>query len=218
MQHRLCLTQLPSTVRLYGRKQHTHGVDIPLNKTMRIISGTLKSIPKGWLSVLTNIALTHHLRRTAAAHEQWLKINIYPLDTLTIQILLCSPSPTCLSSRKPIWFKACIQNNFNIVTKWNEIVTSSGIKNIKNIDKALTKVPGSNPTYTESAVASIGSGWDTTWVVNWLLAQLEVFCLLIGFVLAELIFEVGRTWLPMLYSFWGACVWWCRAGRSFYKV
>ena len=35
---------------------HSKKVDIELNKTMRIISGTVKSTPLPWLLVLSNIA------------------------------------------------------------------------------------------------------------------------------------------------------------------
>jgi len=52
---------------VWSRSAHTSSVDVALNQTMRIISGTLRPTPVEWLPVLCNIA-PPHLRRRAAAH------------------------------------------------------------------------------------------------------------------------------------------------------
>ena len=46
-----CLTR--ATV--WSRSAHTSQVDVQLNSTMRLISGTLHSTPLSWLPVLSNI-------------------------------------------------------------------------------------------------------------------------------------------------------------------
>lgn len=51
---------------------HTRKIDVELNATMRIITGTVRSTPTAWLPVLSNI-MPPELRRKEAAAKEWSK-------------------------------------------------------------------------------------------------------------------------------------------------
>jgi len=63
----------------WSRSAHTSQVDVQLNSTMRLISGTLQSTPLPWLPVLSNIELPALWRKAAtdklvekiAKHDSW---------------------------------------------------------------------------------------------------------------------------------------------------
>ena len=75
-------------------------VDVQLNSTMRLISGTLRSIPLPGLPVLFNIE-PPALRRKAAAVK--LVENIVKHDSWPIQPDILSPPLLRLTSRKLLW-------------------------------------------------------------------------------------------------------------------
>ena len=51
----LCYSAAEYCAPVWSRSAHTSGVDVQLNSTMRLISGTLRSTPLPWLPVLSNI-------------------------------------------------------------------------------------------------------------------------------------------------------------------
>jgi len=67
---------------VWSRSAHTSQVDVLLNSTMRLISGTLRSTPFPWLPVLSNIE-PPALRRNAATDR--LVEKIVKGDSLQIQ-------------------------------------------------------------------------------------------------------------------------------------
>jgi len=75
-------------------------VDVQLNSTMRLISGTLRSTPLPWLPVLSNIELPA-LRRKAATDK--LVEKIVKHDSWPMQPDILSPPLLRLTSRKPLW-------------------------------------------------------------------------------------------------------------------
>jgi len=83
-----------------SRSAHTSRVDIQLNSTMRLISGTLRSTPLPWLPVLSNIELPA-LRRKAATDKLVQKIVKH--DTWPIQPDILRPPLLRLTSRKLFW-------------------------------------------------------------------------------------------------------------------
>ena len=86
---------------VWSRSAHTSQVDVQLNSTMRLISGTLRSIPLPWLPVLSNIE-PPALRRKAATDE--LVEKIVKHDSCPIQPdFLFNPSLLRLTSRKLLW-------------------------------------------------------------------------------------------------------------------
>ena len=64
---------------VWARSAHTNLVDVQLNSTMRLITGTLQPTPLPWLPVLSNIeppalrrqAAVDKLLAKAAEHEDW---------------------------------------------------------------------------------------------------------------------------------------------------
>jgi len=85
---------------VWSRSAHTSQVDVQLNSTMRLISGTLHSTPLPWLPVLSNIE-PPPLRRKAATDK--LVEKIVKQDSWSIQPDILSPPLLRLTSRKPLW-------------------------------------------------------------------------------------------------------------------
>ena len=54
----LCYSAAEYCARVWSRSAHTSRVDVQLNSSMRLISGTLRSTPLPWLPVLSNIGET----------------------------------------------------------------------------------------------------------------------------------------------------------------
>ena len=79
---------------------HTSRVDVQLNSTMRLISGTLRSTPLPRLPVLSNIK-PPALRRKAATNK--LVEKIVKHDSWPIQPDILSTPLLRLTSRKPLW-------------------------------------------------------------------------------------------------------------------
>ena len=96
----LCYSAAEYCAPVWARSAHTHLVDVQLNSTMRLITGTLKPTPLPWLPVLANIpppalrrkAAEDKLLLATAAHQDW---GLYR-D-------INSPPPYRLSSRRPLW-------------------------------------------------------------------------------------------------------------------
>ena len=84
----------------WQRSTHVSLVDAQLHSSMRLISGTVRSIPLPWLPVLTNIeppalrrrAATDKLITQAECHRHW------PLYDDVFH-----PPPLHLESHKPLW-------------------------------------------------------------------------------------------------------------------
>ena len=79
---------------------HTSQVDVQLNSTMCLISGTLHSTPLTWLLVLFNIE-PPALRRKAATDK--LVEKIVKHDSWPIQPDILNLPSLQLTSRKPLW-------------------------------------------------------------------------------------------------------------------
>ena len=85
---------------VWSRSAHISQVDVQLNSTMRLISGTLRSTPFPWLPVLANIE-PPALRRKAATDK--LVEKIIKHDSWPIQHDILSPPLLRLTSSKPLW-------------------------------------------------------------------------------------------------------------------
>jgi len=85
---------------VWSRSAHTSQVDVQLNSTMRLVSGTLRSTPLPWLPVLSNIE-PPALRRKAATDKFVEKI--VKRDSWPIQPDILNPPLLRLTSRKPLW-------------------------------------------------------------------------------------------------------------------
>ena len=64
----LCFSAAEYCAPVWSRSAHTSRVDVQLNSTMCLISGTLRSTPLPWLPVLSNIE-PPALRRKAAGES-----------------------------------------------------------------------------------------------------------------------------------------------------
>jgi len=96
----LCYSAAEYCAPVWSRSAHTSQVDVQLNSTMRLISGTLRSTPLPWLPVLSNIE-PPALRRKTATDK--LVDKIIKHDSWPIQPDILSPPLLRLTSRKPLW-------------------------------------------------------------------------------------------------------------------
>jgi len=94
----LCYSAAEYCAPVWSRSAHISQVNVQLNSTMRLISGTLRSTPLPWLPVLSNIeppalwkkAATDKLVEKTVKHDSW-PIQPYILNPLLL-----------LTSRKPL--------------------------------------------------------------------------------------------------------------------
>lgn len=98
---------------------HTNKVDVQLNESMRLITGTIQSTPLYWLPTLSNIAPAH-LRREQILLREFNKI--MNNSELPIHADINTNSPSRLKSRHPplLHSLSLNSNNFNINDKWLE--------------------------------------------------------------------------------------------------
>lgn len=98
---------------------YTRLIDVQLNTTMRLISGTLKSTPTQWLPLLSHIP-PPELRRQSALLREFEKITDNPL--LPIHEDLGDANSTRLRSRRPPVRSAheLSTSNFQLKNKWKE--------------------------------------------------------------------------------------------------
>ena len=78
----LCFSTAEYCSPVWARSNHTNLVDVKLNASMRIVSGTLRPTPLPWLPVLSNIP-PPHLRRLEATAR--LLNRIRPNNSLPLQ-------------------------------------------------------------------------------------------------------------------------------------
>ena len=92
----LCYSAAEYCAPVWSRSAHTSQIDVQLNSTMHLISGTLRSTPLQWLPVLSNI-------EPPALYEGRLVEKIVKHDIWPIQPDILSPPLLRLTSRKPLW-------------------------------------------------------------------------------------------------------------------
>lgn len=105
---------------VWQHSTHTRKLDVQLNESMRIITGTLKSTPIPWLHTISNIP-PPELRRQEATDREWRKLHHYdyPQD-LPIHKVLNDPPPDRLKSRTPLWHNGKSDNKFDIKEEWRK--------------------------------------------------------------------------------------------------
>jgi len=96
----LCYSAEEYCTPVWSCSAHTSQVDVKLNSTMHLISGTLCSTPLASLPVLSNIE-PPALPRKAATDK--LVEKIVKHDSWPIQLDILSPPLLRLTSRKPLW-------------------------------------------------------------------------------------------------------------------
>ena len=86
----LCYSVAEYCAPVWARSAHVHRLDVQLNHTMRLISGTLRPTETPWLPVLSNIA-PPDIRRWAASAK--LLSNIQSHDNLPLLQDIYDPPP-----------------------------------------------------------------------------------------------------------------------------
>jgi len=110
-------------------------LDVKLNSTMRLISGTLRSTPLPWLPVLANIE-PPALHRKAATDKLMEKI---AHDNWPIHSDITNPPHACLPSRKPLWQDLI---HVDIRSQWKENWKSAQVVTFSIMDDPTIWQPG----------------------------------------------------------------------------
>ena len=121
---------------VWARSAHTNLVDVQLNSTMRLISGTLKPTPLPWLPVLANIE-PPALRRKAAVDKLLTKATTH--ETWGLHGDITNPPVLRLSSRHPLWIDMEPQD---ITTRWREEWESALVVNHSLVGDPAIRQPG----------------------------------------------------------------------------
>ena len=131
----LCYSAAEYCAPVWSRSAHTNQVDVQLNSTMRLISGTLRST---WLPVLSNIELPA-LRRKAATDK--LVNKIVKHDSWPIQPDILSPPLLQLTSRyrKPLWIDL---QPVDIKSRWRHNWKSAHVVNSHLVCDPTIRQPG----------------------------------------------------------------------------
>jgi hypothetical protein len=131
------VAELCSTARL--NSCHTKLVDVQLNCTMRIISGTLKSTKNEWLPVLSNIE-PPDLRRKHMAKNLINNCNLHQNSVL--YEVLNEYVLDRLLSKKPIWKTLEEISLFNLDSEWRKIWEDANLLNHEILDNPSIKLSG----------------------------------------------------------------------------
>ena len=132
----LCYSVAEYCAPVWTRSAHTQLVDVQLNSTMRLISGTLQQTPLAWLPVLSNIA-PPALRRKAATERLVQQVSQHPDWGLNKDL---SNHPWYrLPSRHPLWKDA---QSTDIATQWREDWKSAKVVNCDLVADPAIRQPG----------------------------------------------------------------------------
>jgi len=132
----LCYSAAEYCAPVWSRSAHTSRVDVQLNSTMRLISGTLRSTPLPWLPVLSNIE-PPALRRKAATDK--LVEKIVKHASWPIQSDILSPPSLRLTSRKPLWLDL---QPVDIKSRWRHNWKSAHVVNSHLVCDPTIRQPG----------------------------------------------------------------------------
>lgn len=123
---------------VWARSAHTKLVDVQLNSTMRLITGTLRPTPLPWLPVLSNIA-PPHLRRKAAVDKLISKALENNECGLHNDIL--HPPTHRLASRRPLWTD---MEPVDTDDRWREDWQTASVVNNSLVRDPTIQLPGFN--------------------------------------------------------------------------
>jgi hypothetical protein len=121
---------------VWTQSAHTGLIDVQLNSTMRLITGTLRPTPLPWLPVLSNIeppalrrkSALDKLLAKAAAHEDW-----------GLHDDIMNPPPYRLASRHPLWKD---MQPMDSTTRWRENWKSASVVNSNLVCDPAIRQPG----------------------------------------------------------------------------
>jgi len=132
----LCYSAAEYCVPVWSRSAHTSQVDVQLNSTMRLVSGTIRSTPLPWLPVLSNIE-PPALWRKAATDK--LVEKIVKHDSWPIQPDIFIPPLLRLTSRKPLWLDL---QPVDIRSRWRHNWMSAQVVNSHLVCDPTIRQPG----------------------------------------------------------------------------
>jgi len=95
----LAFAPAENCVPVWCRSAHTKHIDVPLNESMCVITGCLRSTPSSFLPILSDITPSE-TRRSASSLKLYIK-SLNPKHLLH-ETLYLKPSPKRLRSRKPL--------------------------------------------------------------------------------------------------------------------
>lgn len=123
--------------------RHTKLLDVQLNQTMRMITGTIKSTPIQWLPVLSGIA-PPDLRRNDALMREYKRISANP--QLPIHQARIPLRRGRLKSRRPPIreAEALSLNNYNAVEQWRNRWNTFALPHVQSAFAGGTLPPGSD--------------------------------------------------------------------------
>lgn len=105
---------------------HVKKIDVLLNETMRLVTGTVASTPIEWLPALSNIAPPAIRRQTALVRE-YRKVTNNP-DIPLYDDILDPPVPRLVSRKPPVVYaKRLIESDFDTQTAWRDSWTNFGV-------------------------------------------------------------------------------------------
>jgi len=121
---------------VWSRSAHTSPVDVQLNSTMCLISGTLRSTPLPWFPVLSNIELPAIWRKAATDK---LVEKIVKHDSWPIQPVILNPPLLRLTSRKPLWLDL---QPVDIKSRWRDNWKSAQVVSFHLVCDPTIRQPG----------------------------------------------------------------------------
>lgn len=120
-----------------ARKAHFKKVDVQLDDTKRIITGTVRCTQLKWLPVLSNIT-PPDLFRQVQTESMLLKLSNHP--DLPIQKGIVNHPPKRLKSRNPIWSRTLSNKTIEEMraNRW----TNTNVRNHSLVSTPACKIPG----------------------------------------------------------------------------
>nr|CAB3266991.1 reverse transcriptase [Phallusia mammillata] len=148
----LCYSAAEYCASTWERSTHTKKLDIQLNRTMRIISGTLKSTPITWLPTMSAIP-PPHLRRRASAMKMIQNLQTLPEEIPLTKIIRQAPKTRRLKSRHPI-YNLETDNTFDMTEKWKQYWFNNMPAGGELVDDPTTPLPGFDLAHRRNWVAA----------------------------------------------------------------
>ena len=121
---------------VWARSAHTKLVDVQLNTTMRLVTGTLRPTPLPWLPVLSNIE-PPALRRKAAV-DKLISKAIENTKWDFHNDIVCPPRHR-LTSRRPLWTD---MQPVDTGTRWQEDWQTASVVNNSLVSDPAIQLPG----------------------------------------------------------------------------
>ncbi len=134
----LCYSAAEYCAPVWSRSSHTRPVDVQLNTSMRIITGTLHSTPLPWLPVLSNIPPPHLRRQEATAK---LLTKVYVNDKLPLNSDIKLHPAARLSSRIPVWLDS-LPEDMTANSAWSDEWAATDVVNHSLVAKPSVCPPG----------------------------------------------------------------------------